>query len=288
MLPLARSLIVAWPHLHASAIWGCVYPRRVSSPMSEVQSISEWYRPSDTHASGFPIDGRPTLRTMREKERTPFGQRLFEARMGAGLTQPQLATLAGMSQSTLADAEKSAQGSSFTAQLAAATGVRAEWLASGVLPKFPEAAKTTDEQPEYAGTMTRVRRVAIVGTARMGDGGFYEEISSMPGAGDGHIDIATADPNAYGLRVRGNSMSPAIRDGWYVLIEPNSGPSVGEYVLVKLRNGQRMVKELLYQRPDSIEIMSVNGEERKTIYAEELESLQAVSAVVSPSKWKPD
>jgi hypothetical protein len=49
-----------------------------------------------------------------------------------------------------------------------------------------------------------------------------------------------------------------------------------------------MVKELLYQRAGIIEVLSVNNGERMTIYAEELESLQAIAAVVSPSKWKPD
>jgi phage repressor protein C with HTH and peptisase S24 domain len=90
------------------------------------------------------------------------------------------------------------------------------------------------------------------------------------------------------LKVRGNSMAPAIRDGWYVLVEPNAAPAVGEYVLVKLRDGQKMVKELLYQRHDSIEVLSVNSGERMTIYSEEMDSLQAIAAVVSPSKWKPD
>lgn len=127
-----------------------------------------------------------------------------------------------------------------------------------------------------------------MGTARMGEDGFYDEISGIPGAGDGHIDIATTDPNAYGLRVRGNSMAPAIRDGWYVLIEPNSAVVAGEYVLVKLRDGRKMVKELLYMRSDSIEVLSVNGGQRLTVYREEMEAIQAVAAVVSPSKWKPD
>jgi phage repressor protein C with HTH and peptisase S24 domain len=168
------------------------------------------------------------------------------------------------------------------------TGFRANWLISGKGPKRVESAQQEDTSPVYAGRRSGVRSVPIVGTARMGDKGFYEEISSIPGAGDGHIDIATADPNSYGLRVRGNSMAPAIRDGWYVLVEPNAAPAVGEYVLVKLKDGQRMVKELLYQRPDSIEVLSVNNGERLTIYRDELESLQAVAAVVSPSKWKPD
>lgn len=168
------------------------------------------------------------------------------------------------------------------------TGYRANWIATGKGPKRVESAQQQDTSPVYAGIRSGSRVVPIVGTAKMGDHGYYDEISTIPGAGDGHINIATADPNAYGLRVRGNSMAPAIRDGWYVLIEPNSAPAVGEYVLVKLRNGQRMVKELLYRRPGAIEVLSVNNGERTTIYQEDLESLQAVAAVVPPSKWKPD
>jgi phage repressor protein C with HTH and peptisase S24 domain len=169
------------------------------------------------------------------------------------------------------------------------TGYRANWLISGKGPKLVEAAQQDGDSPVYAGKRSGVRAIPVVGTARMGEHGFYEEISTIPGAGDGHINIATEDPSAYGLRVRGNSMAPAIRDGWYVLVEPEASPAVGEYVLVKMRDGQRMVKELLYQRPGiSIEVLSVNNGERQTIYAEELEGLQAVAAVVSPSKWKPD
>lgn len=174
-------------------------------------------------------------------------------------------------------------------KLEQSTGYRSNWLISGKGPKKVESAQQSDESPVYAGRRSGARSIPIVGTARMGEKGYYEEISSIPGAGDGHIDMATTDPNAYGLRVRGNSMAPAIRDGWYVLVEPNSAPAVGEYVLVKLKDGQRMVKELIYQRPGiSIEVLSVNNGERMTIYAEEIEALQAVAAVVSPSKWKPD
>lgn len=145
----------------------------------------------------------------------------------------------------------------------------------------------SEPQPEYAGQVANIRSIAVVGTARMGDNGFYEEISAVVGAGDGTIDVFTKDPGAYALRVRGDSMMPAIRDGWYVVVEPNAQPTVGEYVLVKLRNGQKMVKELLYRRQDSIAVMSVNGDVRRTLHADEIEDLQAVSTIVSPSKWRP-
>lgn len=165
------------------------------------------------------------------------------------------------------------------------------WLAEGTLPKMANDVRSapaiTDAEPEFAGEV-ELRLVPVVGTAKMGDDGYYGEISSVPGAGDGHIEIATRDANAYGLRVKGQSMFPAIRDGWYVLIEPNGTPKEGEYVLVKLNDGRKMVKEFLYRRIGSIELMSVNGDERITIEAADLQDMQAVGAVVSPSKWKPD
>ncbi|MEJ7932548.1 S24 family peptidase [Ramlibacter sp. AN1015] len=153
-----------------------------------------------------------------------------------------------------------------------------------VLPVNPLPSHTL----EFAGVVSSGGHVPVVGTAKMGEDGFYEEISSIPGAGDGHLEHTSRDPHAYALRVRGDSMHPAIRDGSYVVIEPSGQLVPGEYVLVKLRSGQKMVKELLIERTDSIEIVSVNGGTRRTIYREELDSVQPVAAIFSRSKWKPD
>lgn len=184
---------------------------------------------------------------------------------------------------------------SFTAQnntkAAAWLGVNPDWLSSGTGEmQAPGGRKLTaaEDIAEYGGKARASRHVPVVGTAKMGNDGFYDEISEMTGAGDGHIEIATEDPNAYGLRVKGQSMFPAIRDNWYVLIEPNGTPREGEYVLLKLRDGRKMVKEFLYRRNGSIEAMSVNGGERITIDLADLDSMQPVGAVVSPSKWRPD
>lgn len=170
-----------------------------------------------------------------------------------------------------------------------ASGYSALWIASGKGEKLARRPPADDdESPEFAGVVKKLRRVPIVGTAKLGDDGFYEEISPIVGGGDGSMEIASTDPRAYGLRVRGQSMFPAIRDGWYVVVEPNNAPAPGEYVLVKLNNGKKMVKELLNRRPTSIEVMSVNGGERLSFDVTEIEALEAVSAVVPPSKWLPD
>lgn len=224
------------------------------------------------------IDGMTSLR-----------ERIAEA-MGK-MSQAEFARLAGVSDSAvkfwLDGSTKSIKGEN-AVKIERGTGYSANWLIAGKGPKRVDPAQQQDTTPVYAGRRSDVRAIPIVGTARMGDKGFYEELSAIQGAGDGHIQMATSDPDAYGLRVRGNSMAPAIRDGWYVLVEPNAAPAVGEYVLVKLRDGQKMVKELLYQRQGDVEVLSVNNGERMTLYADQLESIQAVAAVIPPSKWKPD
>lgn len=214
-----------------------------------------------------------------------LADRIKEA-MGS-MTPAELARGAGVSDSAVSqwlDGTTKNLKAESAAKIEMATGYSAVWLATNKGPKRRQA----EPPPEYAGAMSGAKRVPIVGTAKLGDNGYYEEISSIPGAGDGHIEHVSRDEGAYGLRVRGNSMFPAIKDGWYVIVEPNSRPVVGEYVLVKLLNGQKMVKELLIQRADSIEIVSVNGGERRTVYNDELESVQAVASIVGPSKWKPD
>lgn len=192
----------------------------------------------------------------------------------------------------LVDVTKAATGSKHVAALASALAVSSIWLATGdgspeLVESGPSAAPEPDDLTEIDAPLMQVRRLPIVGTAKMGDDGFYEEISDMPGAGDGHIEIATADPNAYGLRCRGMSMFPAVRDGWYVVIEPNRRPTEGEYVLIKLRDGRKMLKELLFERPSSFEVMSVNQAQRFTVEKADLESIQAVGPIVPPSAWRP-
>jgi phage repressor protein C with HTH and peptisase S24 domain len=86
--------------------------------------------------------------------------------------------------------------------------------------------------------------------------------------------------------MKGMSMFPAIRDGWYAVVEPNSTPAEGEYVLLKLLNGAKMVKEFLFRRNDSIEVMSVNGGHRMTIDLAELQDMHAIGGIVPPSKWR--
>jgi transcriptional regulator with XRE-family HTH domain len=88
-----------------------------------------------------------------KRERTEYGERLFQARTKAKLTQPQLAKAAGMAQSTLAELEYIGSGSSFTAQIANACGVRAEWLANG---EGPMVDQPLELRPEVAAVAKQI------------------------------------------------------------------------------------------------------------------------------------
>lgn len=220
---------------------------------------------------------------------TTLQDRIAELMQTTGWSVGRIADICGVSSSAVTQ-WKDGPTKSITLEpaikLERETGYSALWIASGKGEKL--AHKPVDHDgAEEVGIVKKLRKVPVVGTAKLGDNGFYDELSPIVGGGDGAIEIATNDENAYGLRVRGQSMFPAIRDGWYVVVEPNNKPAVGEYVLVKLKGGKKMVKELLNRRTASIEVMSVNGGERLSFDVTELEGVQAIGAVVPPSKWNP-
>ncbi len=53
--------------------------------------------------------------------------------------------------------------------------------------------------------------------------------------GDGYVPSLTAGPNAYAVKGTGDSMYPAIRNGWYVVCDPDAVPTPTEFVEVQLK-----------------------------------------------------
>lgn len=225
-----------------------------------------------------------------------IGEWIKAARKHKGWSQEQLGECIGRTKANVGHWEtgKHAPSLEQVSAISLATGYPAPSIGiTSPARQTEQSGVYTDKQSVLtdAGSVPRGRLVPVVGTARLGDNGFYEEISSVAGSGDGLVDAYSTDPNAFALRVKGDSMFPAIRDGWYVVVEPNSAPQPGDYVLIKLKSGQKMVKELLMQRQDSITVSSVNGDVRKTIDSGDIEAhygVQSVAAIVSPKKWRPE
>lgn len=89
--------------------------------------------------------------------------------------------------------------------------------------------------------------------------------------------------NSYLLRIRGSHMWPVLREGWFVTVHPSRKPVVGEYVSIKLRTGEKLIRELHDQRAMAIVVGEVNGPRRTSISTNDIEHLHATGGIMPPS-----
>lgn len=115
----------------------------------------------------------------------------------------------------------------------------------------------------------------LVGEVKGGADGYLEELQYPVGHGEGVVEYPTSDPNAYALRVRGDSMHPRYRAGEFVIVEPNIEPQPGDDVVVLCTNGRKMLKQLNWRRDGEVQLLSINnGYAPLTIPMSEVESIQ--------------
>lgn len=188
------------------------------------------------------------------------------------------------------------------ARAASILRVNPSWLATGdserdqgvahpVNQTRPNDLDARTNVEEYHPLLNNTKKlVPVVGTARLGVGmdGLYEELQHPVGHGDGWIEGYQASDSAYALRVKGDSMHPTIRSGWYVVVEPSREPSAGNFVVVSTVDGRKMVKELVISRQHEIVLESVNGGHRLTLDRAELEWVHPVSGIFPSDSWRPD
>lgn len=174
---------------------------------------------------------------------------------------------------------KSLKGSSLI-KAAEYLNVREQWLADGNGPM--DRSLSVDSQAEYVGKAPKQSLIPVSGFARLGDNGWYEEVSA-PGS-EGYVEATSSDPDAYVLMVKGDSMHPAIRNGWYVVVEPNKQPCAGEYAAILLQDGRKMVKEYLFSTAETVTVESVNGGERLSLRLEDVKVIHAIGSILMPNK----
>lgn len=141
-----------------------------------------------------------------------------------------------------------------------------------------------ESSAEYMGAAPHQHLFPVAGLAQLGENGWYEEINAL--GAEGYVEANSLDPDAYILRVKGDSMHPAIRNGWYVMVEPSRQPQSGLYVAVRLKDGRRMVKEFLFQTSESVSLESVNGGTRLTIALADIQTMHPVTDLIMPNKHR--
>lgn len=99
-----------------------------------------------------------------------IGQRVREARTAAGMTQPVLAALVGMSQAAISELETGASTTTgYTARLAAALGVVALWIETGRGPRRAVSADSADDSANLALIVAAYRDSTKAGKAKILD-----------------------------------------------------------------------------------------------------------------------
>ncbi|CAK7050024.1 LexA repressor [Saezia sanguinis] len=131
--------------------------------------------------------------------------------------------------------------------------------------------------------------IPVVGSAQLGDNGHFYELQYPVGQGDGYIQWATSDPNAYALRCKGDSMKPRIRHGEFVIVEPNHDYHPGDEVVVRDKRDRVMVKQLNYIRDGMVYLQSVNEAFGQIgIPQEDIEIMHYVAGIAKSALHMPD
>ena len=181
----------------------------------------------------------------------------------AGLSASGLARRAGLDPTTFNKSKRmTAEGrarwpsTESIAKALTATGTPVEAFVALMNPGMnPDDPRTTKTLP-------------LLGLAQAGSGGYFDDAGFPAGDGWDHIVFPeVADKHAYALKISGQSMLPAYRDGDVILVSPSAPIRRGDRVVVKTRDGEVMAKELKRRTPNAIELRSLNAEHEDRMLA---------------------
>ena len=143
------------------------------------------------------------------------------------------------------------------------------------------AESLKSDEFEYAGK-PRIGAVPVVGEAILGVDGMIDMVEIRAG----WLQIYSADKDAYGLKVKGDSMHPRIQSGEFVVIEPNTHVHSGDEVFVRTLEGHNMIKVMTKTRDGSYQFSSINNEHKPiTLGPNEVEKIHFVSAIVKATRY---
>ncbi|BDH44883.1 hypothetical protein TUM12370_09270 [Salmonella enterica subsp. enterica serovar Choleraesuis] len=151
-----------------------------------------------------------------------------------------------------------------------------------LLDKYPEAAPVQNQWQQH------VRAVPVLGNTQLGHGGYWSDMEYPVGVGDGYLRWPSCDENAYALKCVGDSMMPRIKEGEFVIIEPDHNYHPGDEVLVVTHSGEVMVKTFLFERDGFYHLLPVNEDHAPIRLAtSEVARIQYVAGIAKSTLWMP-
>lgn len=206
-----------------------------------------------------------------------FNERFKIAYAKSNLSQHELAKAVGVTQPAIYKLVKG-ESKSFRKipELARALNVNLEWLFSGI------GDSGLDEQKFQLVGALKTGAVKVRGVAVMEANGTFK----MDELSNGYLKFYSDDPNAFALKIKGDSMFPRFNSGEFVVIEPNIKPCSGDEVLVKTKDGCNMIKKLECHRNCTYRFTCVNQEHPPiTLDENQVDKIMFISAIVKSTKY---
>ncbi|MFU9135761.1 S24 family peptidase [Erwinia tasmaniensis] len=133
-----------------------------------------------------------------------------------------------------------------------------------------------------------LQKVPVLGNTQLGHGGYWSDMQYPVGNGDGFLRWPSSDHDVYALKCVGDSMMPRIKEGEFVIVEPNQNFHPGDEVLVVTNNGEVMVKTFLFKRDGFFHLLPVNEDHAPIrIAVQDVTKMQYVAGIAKSSLWYP-
>lgn len=179
--------------------------------------------------------------------KSTIGDRIREARENKELDQATLAHKANIVTRTLQRWEKGEQipdGISIT-KIAKATGVHPHWLLTGEGEMYDAPVRPSNvfQLPNTFRRNAKLVELPIMSAVPAGK----LAANFHPDYVDDYIAVDDVrDPQAFALKVKGNSMAPRIEDGDTVVVSPAQEPHNGDVCVVRV-NGEDTLKKVKFE-----------------------------------------
>ena len=141
------------------------------------------------------------------------------------------------------------------------SGGRERWPSTESVSKALAATNASiDTFVQLIGDGARSQQsVPMLGLAQAGSGGHFDDSGFPAGKGWDEVTLpAAGDEHAYALEISGDAMKPAYRDGDIIVVSPGTPIRRGDRVVVKISDGEVMVKELKRRTAKMLELASLN------------------------------
>jgi len=152
---------------------------------------------------------------------------------------------------------------------------RARWPSTESVAKALAATGTSVDMfvQFIEDTARAVQSVPLIGFAEAGAGGYFDDGGFPVGKGWDEVGLPSVkDEHAYALKISGDSMKPAYRNGDVIVVSPSAPIRKGDRVVVKTTSGEVTVKELRRRTQKVVELASLNPSHRdRTLDAKDVE-----------------